>query len=460
MLARLFGSLRSRLLVLLVITVFLATALAGTFSVLTLRHEAEKSFDEKLQYEAYELSSFARKVLLAARDNVPPEEAWESLAGHKILEESLEHDIRLLDAGFNALLASGSMQSAPPLREPRSMTFQSYIQDYTTEIRIFTFAIDDLGYVQVGNNFDIFADMLSDDVLIAGWGIALATLLAMLIGWWWAGTILMPVQLLTKAAAAAELKDLNKRIQYHGSAGDELHELAQTFDRMLDRLATSAQKLRQFTSDASHELRTPITALRLAIDVALHEKSKASYASTLVHAKTELTQLSTLIERLLLLARADSSALQEHMQAVDLQTIIQHVEHTLMPVAADKHVHIQTKAPSVIVRGDPELLQQAIANVVQNAIQHAPQKSTVHIALQIHKKRADVTVTDSGPGISQTDHKKIFDRFYRRDSSRTGSSTGLGLAITNEIIHAHGGSVRVQRTASKGAVFSVSLPRS
>jgi len=163
---------------------------------------------------------------------------------------------------------------------------------------------------------------------------------------------------------------------------------------------------------------------------------------------------------LLILARADSNAMQSDMQVLELKDVFDRIGHTLSPLAEDKKVKMTMPKSSAAVRADAELLQHALINIIQNAIQHAPRGTKVQVSLKAGRKQVELTVHDDGPGISAEDQKKIFDRFYRRDSSRTGSSTGLGLAIAAEIIRAHHGRIRVKSRIGKGASFIVSLPRS
>ncbi len=321
-----------------------------------------------------------------------------------------------------------------------------------------------VGYMLLGRPTDPGGSLPS---LLATLGLAsLAILIGSAgIGYWLAGQVLNPVQVITRAARQISETDLSRRLNL--KSPDEMGELANTFDRMLARLQSAFERQRQFTADASHELRTPLTIIGLETSRALEAKRTAGeYERTLRVIQTENEHMTHLVNDLLTLSRLESGQTQPQMEAVDLSDVALEVVERLAPLAAARHIHLEAgELPESPVRGDRAQLVQMISNLMENAIKYVPETTgRVQVETGCHDSRAWVRVVDNGPGISDEDRPHLFERFYRADKARlrAGDSdpggSGLGLAIVQWIAHAHGGEVRVESRLGEGAAFEVALP--
>jgi len=223
----------------------------------------------------------------------------------------------------------------------------------------------------------------------------------------------------------------------------------------------SEDRMRRFVADASHELRTPLTSIRGFAELyrqgAVGEPREV--ARLLRRVEDEATRMGLLVDDLLLLARMD----QERPLAfapVDLLTVVADVVHDARAVAADRTIDLRVDGAPPIVLGDEPRLHQVVQNIVTNAIRHTPSDTDVVVRLHTLGDRAVVDVIDHGPGLSPQARERVFERFYRVDTSRTrdAGGTGLGLSIVAALVAAHGGSVAVGDTPGGGATFRVALP--
>ncbi|OVE78157.1 hypothetical protein BVX98_01070 [bacterium F11] len=222
------------------------------------------------------------------------------------------------------------------------------------------------------------------------------------------------------------------------------------------------EKLKRFTGDASHELRIPLTALRGSIEVALRKnRSVDEYKETLENALDETEQLGRLVEDLLLIARTDEGRMNLHIQDVDLKMFVDEVFQISSGLNQSDKVRLdldnQTKG---MARFDPERIRQLLFNLIDNAIKYSPAGSVVQMISKNEDGKIHIAIRDHGIGIQQSDHKKVFDRFYRADKARsreTGGS-GLGLSIARWIAEAHNGKLTLESSLEKGATFTLTIP--
>jgi signal transduction histidine kinase len=321
--------------------------------------------------------------------------------------------------------------------------------------------------------------------LVAVWVIhgILALLLAAIGGYWLAGKALRPVKMITRTANEISATDLRRRL--HLQRRDEFGELAATFDQMLARLEAAFKRQAQFTADASHELRTPLTIIDLEINRALTQTSWINPLSTqpedfrhmLEHIQAENEQMTTIVNSLLLLARADTGQVKLDLQEVDLSDIALASVERLLPLARRSQITPATgDLPEVLVRGDPQYLGQMLTNLIENGIKYTSGiGKRVSVELSTEQQRWGVVrVRDDGPGISEEYLPWLFERFYRVDKARSrrqkGSTqsskpghaepggSGLGLSIVQWFVQAHDGEIRVESKIGAGSLFEVRLP--
>jgi signal transduction histidine kinase len=323
--------------------------------------------------------------------------------------------------------------------------------------------------VYVGSPTTPLAD--STDELGAALIIGVPTMVALLalVGWLLVGRALRPVDVIRRQAAAIPGTDLQKRLDVPAS-DDELGRLAQTFNDLLERIATAADRQRRFVADAAHELRTPLATLRARLEIDLRHppggESDTKIAAARQLSLQQVTRLAALVDDLLQLARLDADP-RLHRRPIDLDDLLWETVREAREAGAP---HLDTTGISPVrVLGDPVALHRMMRNLIRNAVRHADQ--TVTVRLVRHTPAAGgrpsastggaaiLTIADDGPGIPLADRERVFERFVRLDEGRAreAGGTGLGLAIVADIVTAHGGHVRIEDN-HPGAKISVELP--
>lgn len=298
-------------------------------------------------------------------------------------------------------------------------------------------------------------------LLLAGGGI-LVTLVGAALAWLLVHRTLRPVRAIASAARTISDRDLHLRVDVPAPA-DELGELRATFNQMLSRLERSFEGMRRFTADASHELRSPLTVMRTAVDVALaRPRSSADYESVLRSVQSEIAHMARVLDQLLLLAQADAGSLRPLREPLDVADLLEELSARWRGTAGAKQVQIVAEMPEVgTVSADPDLLKRALDNLVDNAVRHSPSLGVVKIGASREDGGWLFEVSDQGPGVPDDLRQAVFERFVRADSVRTrqsGGGAGLGLALAHAIAQAHGGDLQLARCAPPGAVFELRLP--
>lgn len=286
-------------------------------------------------------------------------------------------------------------------------------------------------------------------------------LVALIGGWALVGRALRPVEELTRTAMELESRNLGQRL-VPPVADDEIGRLAGAFDTMIARLDRSFRQVQQFSADASHELGTPLTAIRGEAEVALMRPLEPEqYQRSLRSILESAQRMSQIIENLLLLARMESDRIAVRREPVALDDLLLAVFELQEPLARRKGLTLEIEeAEEAGVAGDPLWLHQMATNLVNNAIKYTPAGGRVTLALVVEGEEAVLRVRDNGIGIPAEHLPFIFDRFYRVDSGRSRESggTGLGLSIVQWVADTHGGRVEVASEPGKQTCFTVRLP--
>lgn len=320
-------------------------------------------------------------------------------------------------------------------------------------------------YVRVGATLQFIHDDLAriDRLVVLAAGAVLIT--APPCGYWLAARATRPVGEIIRLANRLRPSHLDERLTVRGT-GDELDQLAQTINKLLDRIATYLDTKRDFLANAAHELRTPLAAIRSSVEVAMDANcSTADYEELLVDVIDECASLETLVNQLLLLVETEAELPATKFEAVALDELTEKAIDMFTGVAEVRGIGLTTgPLESVHVLGNRDHLRQLINNLIDNAVKYTPPNGDISISL---KNDADIPearleVVNSGPGITEGEQRLIFQRFYRAESSRTcgsrASGTGLGLSICQSIVHNHGGSIECSSDPSRGTVFTVHLP--
>lgn len=275
--------------------------------------------------------------------------------------------------------------------------------------------------------------------------------------WLLSERVLTPLKRVTAAAGLVSVSDLSKRVPVPNNR-DEIRDLGVTINHMLDRLQESFETQRRFTADASHELRTPVTAIGGHVSYLLRRTNPTSdQLDSLEVIQRESERMAKLVNDLLELARADAG-FTVHLEPMNVVEVVEAVKQEVAPVAGAASIEVRSTTPLAEVMGDFTRLKQVLLNLVQNALNAGANKIT--IAVRPERTQVHIEVLDDGSGIPADALPHLFDRFYRVDGARSvrGNGSGLGLAIVNWIVQQHGGSVEVESRIGEGSVFTVTLP--
>ncbi len=279
-------------------------------------------------------------------------------------------------------------------------------------------------------------------------------------GYWLSIRALRPVDEITSVAKSIGVQNLSQRLAVPRT-GDELQRMAETWNDVLERLESSVKRIRQFTADASHELRTPIALIRATAELALRrERAPEEYRASLRSIENEAEQMTALTESLLEMARADSGGLRLTIAPTDLNPIVSHAIGQHLPLAAEKGIRLgaENAAAPALAQADGPAIHRLLLILIDNALKHTPAGGAVTVTAQRSNGAVTLSVADTGEGIPSDALPHIFERFYRSDPARgDGAGFGLGLSIAQAIAQAHGTRIRVASAPGAGARFTVVL---
>jgi len=283
-----------------------------------------------------------------------------------------------------------------------------------------------------------------------------AALITVVGGWWLTRKLLAPVTRLTETVEKITLDNLNERLPQTGKM-DELDRLTEVFNNMLARLDASVSQIRDFTIHASHELKTPLTIMRGEMEIALRNQATSSpehelYASQL----DEIQRLTKIVEGLTLLAKADAGQVILADDTVQLHELVRDSFADAQILAHAREIQVELSAcEEVALKADRHRLRQLLLNLTDNAIKYNQPGGRVEIALRRSHSAADLSISNTGPGIAPEFLPRIYERFFRGDPIQTSNveGCGLGLAIAEWIVHAHGGTIDI--TSDPGSVTTV-----
>jgi signal transduction histidine kinase len=282
-------------------------------------------------------------------------------------------------------------------------------------------------------------------------GIPLLIAFVGLITWKATGRMLRPIERIRAEVDDMSSQTLDRRVP-EPDTEDEVARLAQTMNRMLTRLEKSHARQREFVSDASHELRSPVTAMRAELEVALAHPSASNWRDVATGVLEETARIERLVDDMLLLAQLDEGA-EAPAQLVDIGSIV----HKAVGHIPDVELRVDI-ADGLMVRGRENELASVVRNLLDNAVRHAT--SSVVVTATAVMGKVVITVDDNGPGVPQAQRERVFQRFTRLDEARSrgGGGVGLGLAVVDRVVRHHDGSVAIEDSPDGGARFKVLLP--
>lgn len=427
----------------------------GSFLYLRLESDLRAVVDEALQDRAMVvLADLAAGRRLGENWPVEPDEAFAQIVAP---------DGRILEAtsGFS----DASLLPAEASRVARGFQI-SEGEVVTSEgpipVRLLATRTADGNLLVIGMSLEDQRDALTRlaTLLLIGGPVAVA--LASLAGWVVAGAALRPVERLRREAEAVSGSEPNRRLEIPATA-DELARLAESLNRMLARLEEALTRERRFVSDASHELRTPLANLKAELDLALRRaRSPDELTDALRSAALETDRLIRLSEDLLVLARTEQGRLSVRRTETDLTQLVRDTVVSFGPRAGELGIRLQDDlAPGVTAEVDGLRIQQALGNLVDNALRHTPKGGEVNVRLLRDEGEIRIEVADTGNGFEEGFVSSAFEPFTRSDAARgrTRGGAGLGLAIVRAVAQAHAGTVETSNRPQGGAMVTMHLPR-
>lgn len=266
-----------------------------------------------------------------------------------------------------------------------------------------------------------------------------------------------------------QIKDMSETDTRHlidVRGGNEITELVSAFNLMVERINDIDARRQEFVSNASHELKTPLSSIKLICDSLLQnpETDRETVNEFLGDMNEQVDRLTRIVNRLLSLTKLDSSVEETEIfsfSTVNIQLLVQNVVKALLPLAQSKNIMLETNLGEVVfLRVDADKIWEAVYNILDNSIKYTPEDGRVYIELYRDEKNVYITISDSGIGMAETEINKIFDRFYRVDKARARETggTGLGLSIALSAVQLHGGYIDVESREEEGSLFRIVLP--
>src|SRR3990172_1962648 len=444
---------------------FAALVLFGLFVYANMSRSLAATVDETLRLVVIQLIA---EVDMEGGEPVISENPIEDPEYAQLREQGLS--MRLLDLTGQVVQEYGPYRDLP---QPQlNFIVPNQPGEFTTlidpgsqdPVRVYTSPVVEenqiVGILQVAQNLNDVRrtlDLLLITLLIGG---PLIVIVAGSGGYFLAARALAPIDKITRTARHISAEDLSARLNLP-ETDDEVGRLAATFDSMLARLDDAFRRERQFTADASHELRTPLSAMHTIIASTLaRRRAPAEYEQALIDLSHEAERMRTLTEALLDLARHDATRQPAKFEHVNLSNLLKDVVDSLRPLAEDKGLKLidHVSDDGLTLMGDSDGLIRLFVNLLDNAIKYTEQGFITISAHPTSDQLLEVTIRDTGVGITPEHLPHIFDRFYRVDASRSKDGIGLGLAIVKNAARAHGGKVSVESKFGEGTTFIVQLP--
>jgi len=299
------------------------------------------------------------------------------------------------------------------------------------------------------------------------WMLLLATPLLLILasvgGYWLSSRALAPVDGISRAAQRISIENLDERLNVP-ETGDQLQRLSETLNAMLSRLAKSVRQMKQFTADASHELRAPVSLIRTTAEVAVQKRDRpaSEYLQALDEILEESERTSQVVDSLMLLARTDSGKEAVEFSTADMCVIARGAVDQGEKLVRTRGLRFAANVPegSIWIQADAEGLRRALLILIDNAAKYTPPGGSVTVSIETSNGLAVASVSDTGIGIAEGDTAHIFDRFWRADKarSREQGGAGLGLSIAKWIVEMHRGSIDVESKLGKGSTFWIRVP--
>ncbi len=457
------GSIRVRLTAWYLVMLAVGLGLFGVGSWFAMRASAFQTIDDELEDRIHGVEKFMQLQIAS----LSPVEIRDEFREHSVLGPGGDL-FQVCDEKGQWLYRSAVLENNQvPIRLPNQLGDQPVHENVSVQSTPIRFAtgrvvVNSRPYsIQVAAPLKEFYEALERFRLILWFSVPVLLIGAGLGGYLISRRALKPVGQITAAAESISISNLSDRLEVPETS-DELQRLSETLNRMLARLDTSVQRMSQFTADASHELRAPVSLIRTTAELAVQGgRAQTEYHEDMVQILAEAERTSQLIDSLLLLARADAGEGGLQHELTDISTSVREALEQGRSLAVEKGVELTADPNSqpIVVRGDGQALRRLVFILIDNAIKYTPEGGRVQVRLDALEGQATIKVTDSGIGISESDQPYIFNRFWRADKvrSRGVGGAGLGLAIAHWIVEQHQGSVEVRSKPGQGSAFTVRI---
>jgi signal transduction histidine kinase len=416
----------------------------------------DRQVDVTIEAEIQGLAEQYRRRGLAGLKTVIAERVAKDPAGSSVY--------LLVDADLQPIVGNLSRWPAAPVSETGwlDFTLRDRGPDGTDEHRARARAFLLLGNLRllVGRDVRDLDKMRSVIVGALGWGLAISVGLALAGGLMMTSSMVRRIEAINDTSREIVEGDLGRRIPASG-AGDDFDKLVGNLNGMLDRITGLMETVRQVSDNIAHDLRTPLTRLRSRLEIARGQLGDANpeARAAVEQATEEADGLLATFNALLRIARIEAEQRREGFAAVDLVPLLTDVAELYEPVAAERDQTLTLQVREVApIDGDRDLLFQAIANLVDNAIKYTPAGGRIALGLEPKGEGAEVYVADTGPGIPADQRERVFDRFHRLESSRSTPGSGLGLSLVRAVARLHGATIRLTDNAP-GLRVALLLPR-
>ncbi|MEO6785099.1 MAG: ATP-binding protein, partial [Chthoniobacteraceae bacterium] len=323
-----------------------------------------------------------------------------------------------------------------------------------------TARLGDGHWLQVGKMTEAHEALLEHFRVVAALVLALGLALGLLAGWLITGRALRPIrQLIAAVHRVLSTGQMDARVPVRAGPGDELHELAGLFNRMLEKNGALLRGMREALDNVAHDLRTPLTRLRSSADRALANPPGPADREAVSDALEETDKVLMLLDTLMDISEAETGLMRLEKSDISLATLASEATALYELVAEDRGIAVRIEVPAgAHAFADSRRIRQALVNLLDNALKYTPRSGTVTIFAETRPDGAVLGVRDTGPGIPPEDIPRIWERLYRGDKSRTARGLGLGLSLVKAITEAHGGRAEVESTPGSGTTFRLFLP--
>jgi two-component system OmpR family sensor kinase len=432
-------SLRIRLILWLGAAIVAATAIQFTASLRAATREANKLFDYHMQ-----------QLAVVLQDNAPLGQAqWHALP--EVDGDSFEFVVQIWTEGGVRVYQSRSYRYLP---EQAALGYSTVTLD-NGDWRVYAVR-NDKRVIQVAQKMDARGDRAMSFALHALWPAMPVSLLLFVAAWWVVTSALSPLNRIGHDLANRNADSLSP-VSDEG-VPREVSILVAELNSLLARMANTLQSQHRFVADAAHELRSPLTALKLQAQTLARARDETARGQAIGRLLGGVDRASRLVEQLLALARQDPLSRAPDLTVVSLPSCAEQAASDVAALAASRHIELRHGAlAQADILGDAESLRIMVRNLLDNAVRHAPEYGTVQIDLAIQNSVVALTVQDSGAGIPASERARVFDRFYRI-SGTSSSGSGLGLAIVKAIADRHAATVELNDAPLGGLTVKVTFP--